>query len=93
MPPPVRTRLSAILLVQTIAAAVTAGALLAASPVKAGPFDAYAMLPPPAIQQPSPQADEPDQAPYELPDNLKRQIVAYGGPEAAGTVIIETART
>jgi len=94
MLPPVRTRLSAILLAQFIAAAaITASALLAASPVKAGPFDAYAMLPPPAMQQPAPQADEPDQAPYDLPDNLRRQIVAYSGPEAAGTVIIETAHT
>jgi lipoprotein-anchoring transpeptidase ErfK/SrfK len=88
MLPPVRTPLSAILLAQLLFAC----ALVAANTAHAGPFDAYAMLPP-AVEQPSPQADEPDQAPYDLPDKLKRQVVSYGGPESAGTVIIDTPHT
>jgi lipoprotein-anchoring transpeptidase ErfK/SrfK len=32
-------------------------------------------------------------APSALPDNLRRQLVAYTGPEAAGTIIIDTPHT
>jgi lipoprotein-anchoring transpeptidase ErfK/SrfK len=85
MLPPVRIPLSAILLAQLICACT----LVAANAAHAAPFDAYAMLPP-AGEQTTPQTDEPDQTPFDLPDNLKRQIVSYRGAESAGTVIIDT---
>jgi lipoprotein-anchoring transpeptidase ErfK/SrfK len=89
MLPPVRTRLSAITLA---AGVIAAGALVTMSPAKAGPFDAFAMVPP-TMGQPLPQADEPDQATPEQPEYLKRQIVGYRGTESAGTVIIYTPHT
>jgi lipoprotein-anchoring transpeptidase ErfK/SrfK len=89
MLPPVRTRLSAITLV---AGVIAAGAIVTTSPAKAGPFDAFAMVPP-TMEQRLPQTEEPDQATPDLPENLKRQIVSYRGIESAGTVIIDTPHT
>jgi lipoprotein-anchoring transpeptidase ErfK/SrfK len=51
------------------------------------------------FRDPSPQAVpeqtviEEDAAPTTLPDNLRRQIVAYNGSEAPGTIIIDTPHT
>ena len=88
MRPCERSRSSKIVLVAEIFAAVV---LIAASRAQAGPLDAFAMLPPGSAQlQPQPPAD--DQA-AELPDNLQRQIVAYRGSEAPGTIIIDTPHT
>jgi lipoprotein-anchoring transpeptidase ErfK/SrfK len=85
-------RPDAILLaaITSVVATIAFGAL-ALAPAKAGPLDAFAMVPP--IAQSLPQTDEPESDAVELPARLKRQVVAYGGPEAAGTVIIDTPNT
>ena len=85
---PRRSRLSKIFLVAEVLAAT---ALLGAS-AKAGPLDAFAMIPPGngQLQQ---QSTEPDQPAIELPDNLQRQVVSYRGSDAPGTIIIDTPHT
>ncbi len=89
MRPPERIRLSKIILTaEVIAVAV----LIAAGPAKAGPFDAFAMIPP-GNDQLQQQPVEPDQPATELPDDLQRQVVGYRGNESAGTIIIDTPHT
>src|SRR5437868_15039760 len=88
MRPPKRTRLSGIIL----AAELIAAAALMSAPAKAGPLDAFAMIPPGSAQL-QPQTLEPDQPAFELPDNLQRQVVSYRGSEAPGTIIIDTPHT
>src|SRR5262245_16360447 len=47
-------------------------------------------------QQPMVQQDaqvEDDSEAFELPERFKRQVVAYSGPEAAGTIIVDTPNT
>jgi lipoprotein-anchoring transpeptidase ErfK/SrfK len=92
MRPPERIRLS-----KTVFAAevVIVAGLLAASPAKAGPLDAFAMIPPgnDQLQQQQQQPVEPDQPAAELPDSLQRQVVSYRGSESAGTIIIDTPHT
>ncbi len=89
MRPPERSRLFKILFVTEI---IAAAMLVAAAPAKAGPLDAFAMMPP-AGSQLQPQPDTDDQPATELPDNLQRQVVAYRGSEAPGTIIIDTPHT
>jgi len=88
MRPPKRTRLSGIIL----AAELVAAAALMSAPAKAGPLDAFAMIPPGNAQL-QPPTLEPDQPAFELPDNLQRQVVSYRGSEAPGTIIIDTPHT
>ena len=45
----------------------------------------------PMVQQ-APQVEEDTEA-FELPERFKRQVVAYTGPEAAGTIIVDTPNT
>ncbi len=91
MRPRERSRLSKITLVAEI---IAAAVVLVATQAKAGPLDAFAMLPPGNAQlQTQPPADEPDQPAIQLPDNLQRQVVAYRGSEAPGTIIIDTPHT
>jgi lipoprotein-anchoring transpeptidase ErfK/SrfK len=85
---PKRSRLPKIILAAGVFAAT---ALLAAS-AKAGPLDAFAMIPP-GNGQFQQQSTEPDQPAIELPDNLQRQVVSYRGSEAPGTIIIDTPHT
>ena len=89
MRPPERTRLPKILLAaEVIAAAI----VVAVSPAKAGPLDAFAMIPPSSAQLQQ-QPAEPDQPGIDLPENLQRQMVSYRGSEAPGTIIIDTPHT
>jgi lipoprotein-anchoring transpeptidase ErfK/SrfK len=90
MLPPNRTSLSKIAFVASL---IAVGAFALSLPAKAGPLDAFAMIPPTLPQQQMPQAQEPDQPGIDLPDNLQRQIVGYRGNEAAGTIIIDTPHT
>ena len=80
-----------------IAAFALAGSVLTASGAAANPFLLFApFAPPPQVQAPAPQVDEQiTEAPSgtELPARLKRQVVAYAGREAPGTVIVDTANT
>src|SRR5262245_61828907 len=79
--------------IRTLAAiigAMTAGFVLTTTSVTAGPVAPFGLAP--SVAQPAP-ADEPDSDATELPARLKRQIVAYNGPEGAGTVIIDTPNT
>ena len=62
--------------VLTSAAEVIAAAALMSAPAKAGPLDAFAMIPPGNAQL-QPQTLEPDQPAFELPDNLQRQVVSF----------------
>jgi len=78
-------------------AALMAAAALSFSAANAEPL--FAFLSPPAQTQVAPQAVEPapaeerDDADAQLDPRLKRQIVDYRTPEAAGTVIIDTPHT
>jgi len=91
MRPRERSRLSKIALVAEILAAAV---VLAATQANAGPLDAFAMLPPGNAQlQAQPPADDQEQPATQLPDNLQRQVVAYRGSEAPGTIIIDTPHT
>ncbi len=69
--------------------ALAAGFVLT-TPVAAGPIAPFGFAPQAA--QPM-QSDEPDTDATELPARFKRQVVAYNGGEAAGTVIIDTPNT
>ena len=95
MRPPEWTRLSRIHLATELIAVAILGAATAigTSPAKAGPLDAFAMIPPPANAELQQQPAEPDQPAVELPDNLRRQLVSYRGGEAPGTIIIDTPHT
>ena len=42
--------------------------------------------------QQAPQVEEDTDA-FEMPERFKRQVVAYSGPEAAGTIIVDTPNT
>jgi len=66
---PKRIRLSKIIL----AAELVAATALFASSAKAGPLDAFAMVPP-GNEQLQQQPAEPDRPAVELPDNLRRQV-------------------
>ena len=70
-----------------------AGAVVLTSSAMAAPLPLFPF--PTAVQpqavQPAP-SDEGD-APFELPDRFKRQIVNYPTREAAGTIIIDTPNT
>ena len=79
--------------IRTVAAVIgasIAGFVLASTSAAAGPVAPFGLAP--QVAQPMP-ADEPDTDATELPTRFKRQIVAYNGGEAAGTVIIDTPNT
>jgi lipoprotein-anchoring transpeptidase ErfK/SrfK len=85
---PKRSRLFKIIL----AIEVIAAAALLAGAAKAGPLDAFAMIPPGNAQlQQQPTASDPPAA--DLPNDLQRQVVSYRGSEAPGTLIIDTPHT
>ena len=71
-----------ILALGALAAVLTLGATATAAPL-------YPQQP--MVQQ-APQVDEDTDA-FELPERFKRQVVGYSGPEAAGTVIVDTPNT
>ena len=66
-----------------------------ATPAQAAPFNPFPFLPLPyeAAPAPAPQVEADVEARTEMPAHLKRQIVAYSGREAAGTIIIDTPNT
>jgi len=71
-----------------------AGAVLAASAMVAdwavaAPLGSHMMR----ADQMAPVLDEPAQQGYETPAQFKRQVVAYNGGEAPGTIIIDTGST
>jgi lipoprotein-anchoring transpeptidase ErfK/SrfK len=70
--------------------ALTLGLTLGATAATAAPLYPYG-YPQPQMQQ-APQAED-EAAPVEMPERFKRQVVAYSGPEAAGTVIVDTPNT
>ena len=72
---------------------LAAGVIALAAPAMAAPFPLFpfAMPEPPQAAQPAP-SDEAD-APFELPERFKRQVVNYSTREAAGTIIIDTPNT
>jgi lipoprotein-anchoring transpeptidase ErfK/SrfK len=79
--------------IRTLAAvigALTASFVLTTTSVAAGPVAPFGLAR--QVVQPLP-GDEPDTDATELPDRFKRQVVAYNGGEAAGTVIIDTPNT
>lgn len=69
------------------AAPAAAGPLaLAATDRAATPFD--------QVMRPAPyEATEEEAGPVDVPAHLRRQVVAYAGREAAGTIVIDTANT
>jgi lipoprotein-anchoring transpeptidase ErfK/SrfK len=71
-----------ILALGALAAALTLSATATAAPL-------YTQQP--MVQQ-APQVEEDTEA-FELPERFKRQVVAYTGPEAAGTIIVDTPNT
>ena len=71
-----------ILALGALAAALTLSATATAAPL-------YPQQP--MVQQ-APQVEEDTEA-FELPERFKRQVVAYTGPEAAGTIIVDTPNT
>lgn len=78
--------------IQTIAAAIsTVGFAIAlgATSAQAAPLQTYPFAP--HVQQ-APQMEDEGTA-VELPARFKRQVVTYTGPEAPGTVIIDTPNT
>ena len=78
---------------QTAAAALgalTLGLTLGAMPAHSAPLYPYGYQAP-QVQQ-APQLDDDSDA-VELPARFKRQIVAYNGAEAPGTIIIDTPNT
>jgi lipoprotein-anchoring transpeptidase ErfK/SrfK len=77
--------------IRTFALAAVAGAVLSTT-AAANPFVLFAPLGHPHVQ-PAPEAMEPSDEATELPARFKRQIVAYVGHEAPGTVIIDTPNT
>jgi lipoprotein-anchoring transpeptidase ErfK/SrfK len=70
--------------------ALTLGLTLGATAATAAPLYPYGYQQPQVEQ--APQAE--DEAPaVEMPERFKRQVVAYSGPEAAGTIIVDTPNT
>jgi lipoprotein-anchoring transpeptidase ErfK/SrfK len=77
-------------MIAALIGALTSGLVLTTTSVAAGPAAPFGLAPSTAMPLPS---DEPDSDSAELPARFKRQVVAYAGPEAAGTVIIDTPNT
>jgi lipoprotein-anchoring transpeptidase ErfK/SrfK len=78
---------------QTAAAAIgtlALGLTLGAAPAHAAPLYPYGYQAP-QVQQ-APQIED-DAGAVEMPERFKRQIVAYSGSEAPGTVIVDTPNT
>ncbi|MDB5626813.1 MAG: ErfK/YbiS/YcfS/YnhG [Tardiphaga sp.] len=76
---------SAILLAPVILTGQAAAQVLSYAPTQTFPSDDGL---PPQMSQPVEGADSAD-----VPDRLRRTIVAYDGREAAGTIVIDTANT
>jgi lipoprotein-anchoring transpeptidase ErfK/SrfK len=70
--------------------ALSVGLSIAATPALCAPLYPYGYQAP-QVQQ-APQVDEDTDA-VEMPERFKRQVVAYSGPEAAGTIIVDTPNT
>jgi lipoprotein-anchoring transpeptidase ErfK/SrfK len=77
-----------IRVVAAVIGASIAAFVLTSTSVTAGPIAPFGVAP--QAVQPS---DEPESDATELPARFRRQIVAYTGGEAAGTVIIDTPNT
>jgi lipoprotein-anchoring transpeptidase ErfK/SrfK len=79
--------------------ALAMGFTLGASPVQANPLIPFPLLQPQAPYEasraslPNAGSTENDSAAAELPARFKRQVVNYGGPESAGTIVIDTPNT
>jgi lipoprotein-anchoring transpeptidase ErfK/SrfK len=70
--------------------ALALGLTLNAAPAHSAPLYPFGYQPP-QVQQ-APQVEE-DTDTFELPARFKRQVVAYTGSEAPGTVIVDTPNT
>ena len=70
--------------------ALALGLTLGAAPAHAAPLYPYGYSAP-QVQQ-APQVEEDTDA-FELPARFKRQVVSYSGPEAPGTIIVDTPNT
>ncbi len=70
--------------------ALTVGMTLGAAPAHSAPIYPYG-YPAPLVQQ-APQAED-DTGAVEMPERFKRQVVAYSGSEAPGTIIVDTPNT
>jgi lipoprotein-anchoring transpeptidase ErfK/SrfK len=70
--------------------ALTVGLTLVTAPAQSAPLYPYGYQPPMAQQ--APQAEDDAEA-VEMPERFRRQVVAYSGPEAPGTVIVDTPNT
>jgi lipoprotein-anchoring transpeptidase ErfK/SrfK len=70
--------------------ALTACLTLGAAPTHSAPLYPFGYQAP-QVQQ-APQVEE-DSEGFELPARFKRQVVAYSGPEAPGTIIVDTPNT
>lgn len=70
--------------------ALSVGLSFAATPALSAPLYPHGYQAP-QVQQ-TPQVDEDTDA-VEMPERFKRQVVAYSGSEAAGTIIVDTPNT
>ena len=71
-----------------------AAAVPAVPDVPRPPGDITPRKPPPSNLSALPPEEQPEQGePKELPPNLQRQLVDYSGPEAPGTIVIDTSNT
>ena len=77
-------------LAATAFGALTLGLTLGAAPAHSAPLYPFGYQAP-QVQQ-APQVEEDTDA-FELPARFKRQVVAYTGAEAPGTIIIDTPNT
>ena len=87
-------------LVAAALGAMTIGAIAFTSSAAAAPLPLFPFFPqqqqPQYAPPPSVQAvpdDEDAAGPYELPANLRRQLVDFATREAAGTIVVDTANT
>lgn len=70
-----------------------AGAAAMTSSAMAAPLPLFPFPAPDQSQAVQPAPSDEGDAPFELPDRFKRQIVNYPSREAAGTIIIDTPNT
>jgi lipoprotein-anchoring transpeptidase ErfK/SrfK len=70
--------------------ALTVGMTLGAAPTQSAPLYPYGYQAP-QVQQ-APQIEDDAEA-VQMPERFKRQVVAYSGAEAPGTVVIDTPNT
>ena len=77
---------------KSISAAIGAIALglTLSTPADSAPLYPYGYQAP---QVQAPQVEEDDATGFQLPERFKRQVVAYSGSEAPGTIIVDTPNT